>query len=116
MELRYKQIGDYLYPELKMPEQINYEIGKYGRMRLDFMLKHRRGTYTTILTEGRLNEYLHETDEQAAELMEITMARLADERGITEKLKAADQMRWVQEMNNIKASVEEIILREVVYR
>ena len=116
MELRYKQIGDYLYPELKMPEQINYEIGKYGRMRLDFMLKHRRGTYTTILTEGRLNAYLHEIDEQAAELMEITMARLADERGITEKLKAADQMRWVQEMNNIKASVEEIIMQEVVYR
>ena len=116
MELRYKQIGDYLYPELKMPEQTNYEIGKYGRMRLDFMLKHRRGTYTTILTEGQLNEYLHEIDEQAAELMEITMARLADERGITEELKTADQMRWVQEMNNIKASVEEIILREVVYR
>ena len=116
MELRYKQIGNYLYPELKMPEQINYEIGKYGRMRLDFMLKHRRGTYTTILTEGRLNEYLHEIDEQATELMEITMARLADERGITEQLKAADQMRWVQEMNNARACVEEIILREVVYR
>ena len=99
-----------------MPEQTNYEIGKYGRMRLDFMLKHRRGTYTTILTEGRLNEYLHEIDEQATELMEITMARLADERGITEQLKAADQMRWVQEMNNIKASVEEIIMQEVVYR
>ena len=59
MGIRYKQIGDYLYPDLKMPEQTNYEIGKYGRMRLDFMLKHRRGTYTTILTEGRLNEYLH---------------------------------------------------------
>ena len=79
MELRYKQIGDYLYPDLKMPEQTTYEIGKYGRLRLDFMLKHRRGTYTTILTEGRLNEYLHEIDEQAAELMETTMARLADE-------------------------------------
>ena len=116
MELRYKQIGDYLYPELKMPEQTNYEIGKYGRMRLDFMLKHRRGTYTTILTEGRLNAYLHEIDVQAAELMEITMVRHADERGITEQLKAADQMRWVQEMNNARACVEKIILREVVYR
>lgn len=116
MELRYKQIGDYRYPDLKMPEQTNYEIGKYGRMRLDFMLKHRRGTYTTILTEGRLNEYLHEIDKQAVELMEATMARLADERGITEQLKAADQMRWVQEMNNARACVEEIILREVVYR
>ena len=116
MGLRYKQIGDYLYPDLKMPEQTNYEIGKYGRMRLDFIQKHRRGTYTTILTEGRLNEYLHEIDVQAAELMESAITRLAEERGITEELKAMDPMRWVQEMNGIKASVEEIILNEIVYR
>ena len=80
------------------------------------MLKHRRGTYTTILTEGRLNEYLHEIDVQAAELMESAITRLADEREITEELKAMDPMRWVQEMNGIKASVEEIILNEIVYR
>ena len=116
MELTYTEKNGIFYPDLALPEQTNHPIGKYGRLRLDFMLKHRRGTYTTILTEGRLNEYLHEIDEQAAELMETTMARLADERGITEKLKAADQMRWVQEMNNIKASVEEIIMQEVVYR
>ena len=116
MEITYTERNGIFYPDLALPKQTNYPIGKYGRMRLDFMLKHRRGTYTTILTEGRLNEYLHEIDEQAAELMEITMARLADERGITEELKAADQMRWVQEMNNARASVEEIILREVVYR
>ena len=116
MELTYTEKNGIFYPDLALPEQTNHPIGKYGRLRLDFMLKHRRGTYTTILTEGQLNEYLHEIDEQAAELMEITMARLADERGITEELKTADQMRWVQEMNNIKASVEEITLREVVYR
>ena len=115
MELRYKQIGDYLYPELKMPEQINYEIGKYGRMRLDFIQKHRRGTYTTILTEGRLNEYLHEIDVQAAELMESAITRLADEREITEELKAMDPMRWVQEMNHAKHCAEEIVLSEVIY-
>ena len=80
------------------------------------MLKHRRGTYTTILTEGRLNEYLHEIDVQAAELMESAITRLADEREITEELKAMDPMRWVQEMNGIKASVKEIILNEIVYR
>ena len=116
MELTYTERNGIFYPDLALPKQTNHPIGKYGRLRLDFMLKHRRGTYTTILTEGRLNEYLHEIDEQAAELMETTMVRLADERGITEQLKAADQMRWVQEMNNARACVEEIILREVVYR
>ena len=116
MELTYTERNGIFYPDLAFPEQTNHPIGKYGRLRLDFMLKHRRGTYTTILTEGQLNEYLHEIDEQAAELMEITMARLADERGITEELKTADQMRWVQEMNNARACVEAIILREVVYR
>ena len=116
MEITYTERNGIFYPDLALPKQTKYPIGKYGRMRLDFIQKHRRGTYTTILTEGRLNEYLHEIDEQATELMEITMARLADERGITEELKTADQMRWVQEMNNIKASVEEIIMQEVVYR
>ena len=116
MEITYTERNGIFYPDLTLPKQTKYPIGKYGRMRLDFIQKHRRGTYTTILTEGRLNEYLHEIDEQAAELMEITMVRLADERGITEQLKAADQMRWVQEMNNARACVEEIILREVVYR
>ena len=57
MELRYKQIGDYLYPDLELPEQTNYPLGKYANLRLDFMKKHRRGTYTTLLTEGRLNTY-----------------------------------------------------------
>ena len=115
-ELTYTKMGDYAYPNLTLQNPQPKSLGKYGRMRLDFMLKHRRGTYTTILTEGRLNEYLHEIDKQAVELMEATMARLTEERGITEELKVADQMRWVQEMNNARASVEEIILREVVYR
>ena len=70
MEITYTERNGIFYPDLALPKQINYPIGKYGRMRLDFIQKHRRGTYTTILTEGRLNEYLHEIDEQAAELME----------------------------------------------
>ena len=116
MEITYTERNGIFYPDLALPKQTNHPIGKYGRMRLDFIQKHRRGTYTTILTEGRLNEYLHEIDVQAAELMESAMTRLADEHGITEELKAADPMRWVREMNGIKASVEEIILNEIVYR
>ena len=115
MEITYTERNGIFYPDLALPKQTKYPIGKYGRMRLDFIQKHRRGTYTTILTEGQLNEYLHEIDVQAAELMESAMTRLADEHGITEELKAADPMRWVREMNSIKARVEEIIRDEIIY-
>ena len=116
MELRYKQIGDQFYPELKLPEQTNYKIGKYGNLHLAFLISHRRGTYTTLLTEGRLSEHLHGIDEQAAALLETEITQRAERNGITEELKATDQMRWVQEMNNFRACAEEIVLREVIYR
>ena len=103
------------YPNLELPEQTNYPLGKYANLRLDFMKKHRRGTYTTLLTEGRLNEYLHAIDIQAQKLLDDIIPLLAKERGIDEVLKAQDARQWVAEMNNIKAIVEEIILQEVVY-
>ena len=116
MEITYTERNGMFYPDLALPEQTNYTIGKYGRMRLDFFQKHRRGTYTTILTEGRLNEYLHEIDLQAHEMLDRTVSRLAHERGIDEDLKARDPLRWVGEMNNVKACAEEIVLREVIFR
>ena len=116
MELHYKQIGDQFYPELKLPEQTDYEIGKYGKLHLAFMKQHRRGTYTTLLTDNRLNEHLHNIDEQAHEQIDLHIAQMAERMGVTENLKASDPMRWVQMMNNIKASAEEIVLKEVVYK
>lgn len=104
------------YPDLALPEQTNYSIGKYGNLRLDFMKKHRRGTYATLLTEGRLNEYLHDIDIQAHELLDDIIPRLAYERGIDEVLKAHSPLQWAAEMNNIKASADAIILQEVVYQ
>lgn len=80
------------------------------------MKKHRRGMYTTLLTEGRLNEYLHAIDIHAHELLDDIILRLAKERGVDEVLKAHNALQWVAEMNNIKASAEEIILQEVVYQ
>ena len=116
MEITYTERNGIFYPDLALPKQTNHPIGKYGRMRLDFIQKHRRGTYTTILTEGRLNEYLHEIDEQAAELIESAITRLADEREVTEELKAMDPMRWVQEMNHAKHCAEEIVMSEIIFR
>ena len=110
----YREENGHLIPNVTLPEQTDYQISKYGRMHLDYIKQHRHGRYTTLLTEGKLNSHLHEIDVQANEMLETIIPRLADERGIDENLKAHDMLRWVAEMNNIKASAEEIVLREVV--
>ena len=115
-EITYTEHNVLYYPDLALPEQTNYPLGKYANLRLDFMKKHHRGSYTTLLTEGRLNEYLHAIDIQAHELLDIIIPRLAQERGVDEDLKAHNPLQWVAEMNNIKASAEEIVLQEVIYK
>ena len=110
----YRVKNGHFIPDITLPEHTDYQIGKYGWMHLDYIKQHRRGRYTTLLTEGKLNSHLHEIDVQANEMLETIIPRLADERGIDEDLKARDMLRWVAEMNSIKASAEEIVLREVV--
>ena len=112
--LTYREENGRLSPNLELSEQTNYNIGKYGLLHLDFIKEHRKGRYTTIITECRLNEYLYKIDLEANEMLETIVLRLATERGIDENLKARDMLRWVAEMNNIKANAEEIVLREVV--
>ena len=112
----YREENGHLIPDVTLPEQTDYQIGKYGRMHFDYIKQHRRGRYTTLLTEGKLNARLHEIDLEANEMLENIITRLAAKSGIDENLKARDMLRWVAEMNNIKASAEEIVLREVVYQ
>ena len=111
----YHEENGHLVPNVTLPEQTDYQIGKYGRMHLDYIKNHRRGRYTTPLTEGKLIARLYEIDLEANEMLETITPRFATERGIDENLKARDMLRWVAEMNNIKASAEEIVLREVIY-
>ena len=111
----YHEENEHLIPNVALPKQTDYQIGKYGRMHLDYIKQHRRGRYTTLLTEGKLNARLHEIDLEANEMLETIIPRLAAERGIDEDLKARDMLRWVAEMNNIKSSAEEIVLQEVVW-
>ena len=110
----YHEENGHLIPDLTLPEQTDHQIGKYGGMHLDYIKNHRRGRYTTLLTEGKLNARLHEIDLEANEILKTIISRLAAERDIDESLKARDMLRWVAEMNNIKASAEEIVLRDVV--
>ena len=114
--IKYELKGEQYYPMLEIAEQKEHKIGKYGLLHRDYIKQHRRGTYTTLLTEGRLHAHLHEIDVQANEMVETIVANLVHERGIDEKLKAADALQWASEMNNIKASAEEIVLREVIYQ
>ena len=112
----YHEKNGHLIPDVTLPEQTNYQIGKYGRMHLEYIKQHRRGRYTTLLTEGKLNARLHEIDLEANKMLDAIIPCLASERGIDEKSKARDIFRWIAEMNNIKTSAEEIVLWEVVYQ
>ena len=114
--IKYELKGEQYYPILEISEQKEHKIGKYRLLHRDYIKQHKRGTYTTLLTEGRLNAHLHEIDVKANEMVEAIIANLARERGIDEGLKASDALKWVAEMNNIKASAEEIVLREVIYQ
>ena len=112
----YREVNGHLIPDVVLPEQTDYQLGKYGRMHLDYIKQHRRGRYTTLLTEGKLNARLHEIDLEANKMLETIITLLAAGRGIDEDLKARDMLRWIAEMNNIKASAEETVLKEVVYK
>lgn len=111
--ITYELRGEQYYPLLGLPEQ--KEVGKYGRLHLEYLKAHRKGRYTNLLSEGTLNQWLYEIDVEAKTMVESIIPRLAAERGIDEDLKSRDMLQWFSEMNNIKASAEEIVLREVVY-
>ena len=115
MELSYRQNGDYLIPDIEMDAQPTEAIGKYGMMRKAFLKEHRSGTYNALLLQSRLTEHLLEIDRTAREQVEQTMAQMAKAEGVTESLKARDQMAWVQQMNNIKSRAEETVIAEIVH-
>ena len=111
----YRQEGDYLIPNLALPEEPEYQIGKYGRMRRSYLKEHRPVLYANLLTSGTLHRHLAEIDQACNERMEIIVSDMARQEDVTEALKAADQMEWVRRMNNIRSRAEEIVLTELVY-
>ena len=112
MELSYRQNGDYLIPDIKMDDQPAGMIGKYGRMRKTFLKEHRSGTYNALLLQSRLTEHLLEIDRTAREQVEQTMAQTEN---VTEKMKAENQMLWIQRMNSIRQRAEETVLNNLIY-
>ena len=107
--------GDYYLPDLTLPEAAGQTIGHYGRMRKVYLEKQRPGLYERLLLSGKLYEHLVEIDTCCAERLDRMIRKMADAEGITEDLKARDQLAWVGRMNNIRQRVEEVVLEEIVY-
>ena len=112
--MSYTLHGDYYLPDLVLNEE-EPTYGKYGMLRKQFLKEHRSARYQYMLLTGKLNEHLNQIDQEVREQVETLMEQMTEKQGVTEELKAQDQMKWVRLMNNIKASAEEIVLKNMVY-
>ena len=115
MELTYTKVGDYYIPDIKAPDAPKHPIGKYGRMRKKYLAEYRPVLYEAMILNGTLWDHLSEIEKTSNERMEHLTAAMAKSYGVTEALKAADQMEWVRRMNSIRHRAEETILHELVY-
>ena len=111
----YRQVGDYFIPSITLPDDGEYQIGKYGRMRRSYLKEYRKILYNNYVLEGMLFKHLAEIDQACNERIENIVSAMAKQEGVTEALKAADQIEWVCRMNSIRNRAEEIVLHELVY-
>jgi len=114
--IRYILHGVYYLPDLSLPEQEYYNIGKHGMLRKAYLEKHRKALYINLLITCKLYEHLHEVDIIATRMVEQIIRAIAEADGTGEHLKATDQMRWAGLMNNYRHCAEELVLRDVVYK
>ena len=114
-EVTYTRCGDYYIPDLKLSEQPEAPIGKYGRMRQRYLKEHRPSLYSSLILSEKLYPHLLEIDRAAREWMDAMLPRMMEAAGVTEELKARDPMAWVGLMNTLKAQIDELILCELVY-
>ena len=115
MNISYTKKGDYLLPNLTLKDKEQFNIGKYGLLRLNYMKKEKLGLYFDLLVNDKLNEYLHNIDTTVMEKVQKLIKELAEKENITEELKSGNQMLWIGKMNNIKNIAEEAILKEYIY-
>ena len=111
----YRQVGDYFIPNITLPDDGEYQIGKYGRMRRSYLKEYRKILHNNYVLEGTLFKHLSEIDQACNERIENIVSAMAKQEGVTEALKAANQIEWVCRMNSIRNRAEEIILTELVY-
>ena len=111
----YTQVGDYLIPDISLPDAPAYPIGKYGRMREAYLKEHRSGLYTRLILSGKVHEHLAEVERTCNERLDMMIPQMVKAQGVTEALKAQNQLCWVGRMNEIKHSAEESILAEIIF-
>ena len=104
------------YTDLYLPEETEYPIGKYGMLRKSYLQEHRKELYLELVLAGKLNEHLHQIDEECNQMMDRLVEQVKERQGVTEELKMQDQMTWVRRMNNIRACAEEIVYKIILYR
>ena len=104
------------YPDLYLPKETEYLIGKYGMLRKLYLKEHRKGLYLELVLAGKLNDHLHQVDEECNQMMDRLVEQMKEAYRVTEELKMQDQMAWVGKMNNIRACVEEIVGNEMIYQ
>ena len=115
MNISYTKQGDYLLPNLILKDKEQFNIGKYGLLRLEYIKKYKLGLYFDLLVNDKLNEYLHNIDTTVMEMVQKLINELTEKENITEELKSSNQMLWIGKMNNIKNIAEEAILKEYIY-
>ena len=111
----YRREGDYLIPNLELPDTEHYQIGKYGHLSQTYLREHRPGLYNDLILSGTLYWHLAEVDQTCHDRADLLVRQMAKREGVTEALKALNQLEWVGRMNNIRSCAEEIVLAEVVY-
>ena len=114
-EITYTKQGDYLIPDLTLPEQPEVTLGRWSQMRRTYLKEHHKILYYNLLTKGILNSHLAEVQQRASELEETLVKQMAQKAGLTEQMKAEDMMKWVRLMNNIRNSAQEIVKNQVIF-
>lgn len=113
--IQYRQVGDYNIPNLILPpEEANVRLGKWGMLHKDYLLKHKKVVFATLLAEGKLWQYLADIDTQAQQRFDTFVEQMKEAEGVTEQLKEKKQMEWTQKINNICSQAEEIVVCEIV--
>ena len=115
--ITYRQVADYMIPDLTLPpEEAKVRLGKWGMMYKDYLEKHKKALFSSLLIQGKLYQHCAEIETQAKEMYDLLVEQMKEKEGITEQLKAENQMEWVQRMSNIQQKAREIVCNELIYK
>lgn len=116
MKITYREVNGYLIPNLKLqPEESNVRLGKWGMFYKDYLLKHKKAVFSSLLTEGKLYQHCAEIEKQARDMFELLVEQMKEKEGVTEQLKEYNQLEWVQRTGSIEVRAREVVCEELIY-